>query len=135
MGFKNNNFGTLWCIDKDTKKVVALADRYADIQISTSKKNSKGEYETDFSGRVRCLGKAFEKIKEYSLREKDKIKLLEVETTNKYVADRRQTYTNFLCWDLEVLDTKDKTPRQPDVVDNPEMTPFDAFGLDEQLPF
>lgn len=134
MGFKNESFGTLWNIDRDAKKLIAFADKYADIQVSISKKNSKGEYETDFSGRVRCLGKAFEKIKEFELREKDKVKFLQVETTNKYVAEKKQTYTNYICWDLEVLEPKDKTPRQPDVVDNPEMTPFDPID-DDNLPF
>lgn len=134
MGFKNNSFATLWNIDKNAQKLMEISEKYADIRISISKKNNKDEYETDFSGRVRCLGKAFEKIKELSLKEKDKIKLIEVETTAKYVKEKQQSYTNFLCWDLEIIDPESKPPRQPDIVDNPELTPFDPID-DDRLPF
>jgi hypothetical protein len=107
MGFKNNCYGTVW-ENSQTKNVIEFHEKYAEIYITTSRKNAnaKNGYETDFSGRVRFVGTAFEKVKNISLKEKDRLHLLEVETTSKYDAQRQRTYTNFVCWDFEQVESK-----------------------------
>lgn len=135
MAFKNNCVCTLWN-NKQTGKVVTEYDGkiYADIQISTSKKNKNTEkYENDFVGTVRCFGKAKEKLLEVVLKEKDKVKLLEVETSNHYDATRKQTYYSFVCWDLEIVEQENKRPKEPQIVDNGAMPSLD--DLTDTLPF
>lgn len=134
MGFKNNCFATAWT-NKATNKVIDKFEKYAEVQLTTSKKKDN-TYETDFSGKVRFVGKAFTAIKDIELAEKDRLKLLEVEVTNKYDKDRRTTYTNYVCWDFEcVNEPKKSAPQQPEVVG--EMTPLDDMFDDNLggLPF
>ena len=101
MAFRNNAIATLWN-NNDWGTVIKFSDKYADIQMSTQKKNRlTNEYETDFSSKVRCLGKAFETLKTLELREKFRIKLLDVEVTNKYDKEKKVMYVNYLVWDLE----------------------------------
>ncbi len=132
MAFKNNCVATLWKVDKENGKVVDIHEKYADISISTSKQNrDTAKYETDFAGKVRLLGQAFDKIKQINLTEKDKIKLINVEVNNKYDASKRVTYTNYICWDIEVFDHKDKRPKPVEVVESD-----NAFDINsDDLPF
>lgn len=131
MGFKNNAYATLWA-NKKTQKVVDLHEKYAELQLTTSKKNqATGKLETDFSGKVRFIGKAFEQVSKLLLQEKDRLKLLEVETTNKYDATTKTTYTNFVCWDFECIDNV-KPNNNVEVVG--ELPSFDD-NVSETLPF
>lgn len=133
MGFKNNCFCTVWS-NKAINKVIDKHEKYAEVQVTTSKKNKEGQYETDFTGKVRFVGEAFNKIKDIELAEKDRIKLLEVEVTNKYDKERRTTYTNYVCWDFECVDKPTKSaPQQPEVVGD--LQPLDDIFPDDSLPF
>lgn len=135
MGYKNNCFATCWT-DKQTQKVLNIYDKYAEVLMTTSKKNANARngYETDFSGRVRFIGRAFEKIRTMALAEKDKLKLLEVETTSRYDTQAKRTYTNFICWDFEPAESKNTAPRQPEVIE--QRGSFQALGdIDGELPF
>ena len=134
MGYKNNCFATAWT-DKQTKKVVNIFDKYAEVLMTTSKKNenARNGYETDFSGRVRFIGRAFEKIRTMALAEKDKLKLLEVETTSRYDTQKQRQFTNFICWDFEPADGKPTAPRQPEVIE--QRGGLQSFDDDTELPF
>ena len=137
MGYKNGAYCTVWT-DKQTQKVVNMFDKYAEVQVTTSKKNAnaKNGYETDFSGRVRFIGKAFEKIRTMALAEKDKLKLLEVETTSKYDTQRQRQFTNFICWDFEPADSKPTAPRQPEVIERSSNGTYSLGEIgDAELPF
>lgn len=137
MGFKNGCYATAWT-DKQTQKVVNIYDKYAEVQVSTSKKNANARngYETDFSARVRFIGRAFEKICTLALAEKDKLKLLEVETTSKYDAQKQRTFTNFICWEFEPADGKPTTPRQPEVIERTDNGTYSLGDInDSDLPF
>ena len=137
MGYKNNCFATSWT-DKQTQKVLNIYDKYAEVLMTTSKKNAnaKNGYETDFSGRVRFIGRAFEKIRTMALEEKDKLKLLEVETTNRYDTQAKRTYTNFICWDFEPAETKNTAPRQPEVIERNDKGTYSIGDIsDDMLPF
>ena len=134
MGYKNNCFATAWT-DKQTQKVLNIYDKYAEVLMTTSKKNANARngYETDFSGRVRFIGRAFEKIRTMALAEKDKLKLLEVETTSRYDTQKQRQFTNFICWDFEPAEAKNTAPRQPEVIDrNPNGT-YSLCDMDDNL--
>lgn len=134
MGFKNNCYATIWA-NKNTQQIVDKYEKYAIVSITTSKKNaSTGNYEKDFSGKVRFIGNAFTKIKELQLAEKDRLKLLEVETTNKYDKEAGQNYTTYICWDFEIVSTqKPSEPNKVDIIDSDNSDPFDSD--DSSLPF
>lgn len=134
MGFKNKCYVTVWN-DKETGKVVQVFDKYATATVSTSKKNpnAKNGYETDFNGRVRFIGRAFEKIRTLALEDKDRLQLLEVETTNYYDKEKQRLFTNYICWDFEPAESKNNAPRQPEVVTTRNST--QAMTEDVDLPF
>lgn len=135
MGLKNNGFCTVWN-NKETKTVVQLFEKYAEVTISTSKKKPNGQYETDFNGKVRFIGKAFEKIRTMALAEKDRLKLLEVETTNNYDKAKGKLYTNHICWDFEPAESKATAPRQPEVIERNDKGTYSIGDIsDDMLPF
>ena len=130
MAFKNGCYATLWNIEKDKDGVVAIYDRYAEIFITTSRKNREGKYETDFSGRVRCLGNAFETIKQLSLKQQDKLRLMDVECSQNKVKDK--IYNNYVCWEIETTQSKVSKPKETQVVGE---APVFANIDDDDLPF
>ena len=104
--------------------------------ITTSKKNtSTNQYEKDFAGKVRFIGNAFTKMKDTQFAEKDRIKLLEVETTNRYDKESGQNFINYICWDFEIVNNQ--KPSEPNKVDIIESDNNDPFGNadDDNLPF
>lgn len=133
MGFKNSCFCTVWN-NKESGKVVQIFEKYAEVMISTSKKKQNCQYETDFNGRVRFIGEAFEKIRTMALAEKDRLHLLEVETTNYYDKAKGKLYTNHICWDFEPAERKNTAPRQPEVIE--QHSNFQSLDdIDGGLPF
>lgn len=130
MSFRNNAYATLWNM-KDTNSVVRIFDKCADINISTQKKNKEGRYENDFTGIIRCLGDAFKKISACQLGEKDRVKLINVETTTTYDREKKVKYVNFYCWDLEIVKRKNFDNREPELVET-NLEPLDDI---DTLPF
>lgn len=127
MGFRNGCFATVW--KNRDGELVKLSEKYADIRLSTSKKNAQGTYENDFGGKVRFIGKAFEKLKSTELNEKDVLHLLEVETQSRWDKNAQKDYISYICWDFET--NKKLKPQKVEVVDEPNLEPFP----DDDLPF
>jgi hypothetical protein len=133
MGFANGRYATAWT-DRNTNKVLNIFEKYAEVQLTTSKKKKDGTYETDFSGRCRFVGKSFEKIRRIDLREKDRLKLLEVETTNRYDKERKTTYNTYIVWDFETVENRQPTAPQTEVVRGGRK--MESIGdIDCELPF
>ena len=94
MGFRKDTFATVWSIEP-------TSDTMTKARISISRKNRQtGEYETDFSGFVSFVGSVAAK-KAASLKEKDRIKLGDVDVTNRYDKEKNVTYTNFKVFSFE----------------------------------
>lgn len=125
MGFRKDSYATVWGVEKVT-------DNSTKIQISTSRKNKQtGEYETDFSGFVMCVG-ASAASAAAALTKGDRIKLGDVDVTTNYNKEKKVTYTNFTMFSFDVESKKnenvsEKTEPQPSV-DSGEVD-------DERLPF
>lgn len=101
MGFRTGAYATVW-------QVEPKSDRATKVRISISKKNrDSGEYEQDFSGYVSFVGTA-NAAAALKLREKDRIKLGDVDVTTFYKADTKTTYTNYACFNFEVVDGNSK---------------------------
>ena len=86
MGFRKESYATVW-------EVEPVSDTMTKGRISISRKNKNtGEYETDFSGFVSFVGTASAK-KASLLKEKDRIRLGDVDVTNRYDKKNGVTYT------------------------------------------
>lgn len=93
MGFRKDAWATCWGVE-------VKSDTLTQVRISTSRKDKQtDEYVQDFSGFVAFVGTAAAK-KAASLKEKDRIKLGDVEVTTKYDSDKKVTYTNFKCYNF-----------------------------------
>lgn len=95
MGFRKDSFATVWSVE-------AVSDTLTKGRITISRKNKQtGEYETDFSGFVSFVGTAAAK-KAASLKEKDRIKLGDVDVTNRYDKEKNTTFTNFKVFSFDM---------------------------------
>lgn len=124
MGFRKDAWATCWGVE-------VKSDTLTQVRISTSRKDKQtDEYVQDFSGFVAFVGTAAAK-KAASLKEKDRIKLGDVEVTTKYDSDKKVTYTNFKCYNFTTQDEGETTS-------NTQVEPQPAVdeGVDDdRLPF
>lgn len=127
MGFRTGSFCTIW-------EVEPVSDVNTKARISISRKNKQtGEYETDFSGYVNFIGTAAAK-KAACLKEKDRIKLGDVDLTNKYDAEKKVTYYNPKIFNFETQDELDGKTAQ--AADHTPKKPVDDGEVDDsRLPF
>lgn len=99
VGFRQGSFATIWQVDP-------VKDTITKVKITTSRKNkSTGEYETDFSGFVAFLGTAAAS-KAAKLKEKDRIKLGDVDVTRKWDKEKQKEYINYNVFSFEMVDSK-----------------------------
>lgn len=107
MGFRNGSYCTVWTVEPKT-------DAITKGRISISKKNKNtGEYVTDFSGFVSFIG-SITAQKALKLKEGSRIKLGDVEVTNKYDKEKQITYTNFNIFSFDELEDSSKSTPKPD---------------------
>lgn len=92
--FKNKAYATVWnVVDKG---------KYCDVELSTSKKNAEGEYETDFSSKyVRFVKSAADMARK--LKPKDRIQISECGVSNGK-SDDGKWYTSFLVFAAEMAE-------------------------------
>ena len=94
MGFTNNRWCTVWSVEPHSNTSTKG-------RISISKKNrDTGEYEEDFSGFVMFAGSSAAQ-KALKLRERDRIKLNEVDVKTRFVKETGVKYTNFFVYDFD----------------------------------
>lgn len=94
MGFRTGSYATIWSVE-------SASDTRTKARISISRKNKQtGEYDTDFSGFVDFIGTAAAR-KALTLKEKDRIRLGDVDVTNNYNREKNITYTNFKIFSFE----------------------------------
>lgn len=99
MGFRSGAYATVW-------ETNVISEAMTKARISTSKKDkSTGKYETDFSGFVVFVGATNAKAAAY-LKEKDRIKLGDIDVTQKYNKDTKTSYTNFVIFNFESYSNK-----------------------------
>ncbi len=124
MGFRKDAWATCWGVE-------IKSDTLTQVRLSTSRKDRQTEgYVQDFSGFVSFVGTAAAK-KAAALREKDRIKLGDVEVTTKYDSDRKVTYTNFKCYNFTTQNENESTYST-----STEPQPIVDEGVDEdKLPF
>lgn len=112
MGFRTGAYAMVWSVEPKT-------DTWTKARISISRKNkTTEEFEQDFSGFVDFSGTASAK-KAAALKPESRIKLGDVDVTNKYDAKSGTTYTNYRIWSFESVSkatpTNNVTEPQPEV--------------------
>lgn len=127
MGFRKESFATIWSVE-------SVSDTLTKARISISRKNKQtGDYDTDFSGFVSFIGTAAAK-KAACLKEKDRIRLGDVDVTTKYDKEKDVTYTNFKIFSFETQAEIDGNSHQADAP-TPQI-PVDEGEIDDsRLPF
>lgn len=97
MGFRSGSFCSIWGVEpKGT---------WTKVRLSTSRKNrDTGEYEQDFSGFVSFVGNANAKAQQ--LKERDRIRLGDVDVTTRYDKEKNREYVNYTCFSFEMADAQ-----------------------------
>lgn len=126
MGFRTGSYAKVW----ETRPGKG---NYSEARISVSKKDkSTGEYNTEFSGWVRLIGNAHQKIN--TIKNGDSIRLGDVDVTNRYVKEKNTTYVNYAVFDFDTSNSNgngggNKTTKRNDNFQNI------SAEVDEELPF
>lgn len=128
MGFRKDAFATVWSSE-------VVSDTMTKCRISISRRNKQtGEYETDFSGFVSFVGTAAAK-KAAALKEKDRIKLGDIDVTNRYDKERNQSYTNFKVFSFEIPGSNSTGSGHAAYDTEPQPQVDDGEVDDSRLPF
>lgn len=125
MGFRKDAYATVWEVDP-------ASDTYTKARISVSRRNKQtGEYETDFSGFVSFVGTATAK-KAAGLKEKDRIRLGDVDVTTRYDKEKGVLYTNYKVFTFDSPENRESEDN-----DEPARSAAADSGLidDSNLPF
>lgn len=107
MGFRSGSYATVW-------EVVPKSDVHTVVRLSISRKNREtGAYINDFSSFVSFFGSATA-AKAAKLKEKDRIKLGDVDVSTSYDKETKQQFTNFKCFNFEIEDRNKESGNEPD---------------------
>lgn len=102
--FSAGSYAHVWDIKR-------IEEKYIDMRISTSKKLEDGSYKQDFGGFVRLVGKA-RSNGEY-LNEGDNFKIVRCGVENSYDQEKKQTYTNYIVFEIEASEPRAKEEENP----------------------
>lgn len=96
MGFRTGSFASVWSVRPGR-------GNFTDVRLSVSRKNKDtGAYEQDFSGFCTFIGHAHAKATQ--LKERDRIKLLDVDVSTVYDKEKAKEYINYKVFDFEMAD-------------------------------
>ena len=106
MGFRKGAYATVW-------EVESVNDRVTKVRISTSRKNKQtDQYEDDFSGFVSFVGTATA-AQARTLQKKARIRLGDVDVTNRYDKEQHKSFTNFTAFSFEAADGSSAAAEAP----------------------
>lgn len=129
MGFRPNSFATVWSVEPGKGK-------FTKVRISVSKKNAQtGEFEQDFSGFCMFVGNAHAKAAK--LKEKDRIRLGDIDVTSTYDRQGKKEYINFKVFSFDFADeVSGSGGRKPSSITRAsEPDPEEGDVSDNRLPF
>lgn len=123
MGFRTNSYATVWSVEPGK-------GNFTKVRLSISRKNKEGQYEQDFAGFCTFIGQAHAKAAR--LKEKDRIRLGDVDVSNTYDKERQKEYVNFKVFDFEMADA---TETVKTAAVQPENNPVEGENDEGELPF
>lgn len=128
MGFKQNAWATIWSAEPGK-------GNFTNVRLSISRKNREtDQYEDEFSGFCMFIGEA--RAKAERLKERDRIKLGDVDVTRRYDKEKQKEYYTFKVFSFQTeseanAGSPTRTASEP-VSSNPvDFTPVET----DQLPF
>lgn len=128
MGFRKDAFCTVWSVEP-------VSDVQTKARISISRKDKQtGEYTEDFSGFISFFGTAAAK-KAATLKERDRIKLGDVDVRSKYDKAKNITYYNFNVYSFEVQNGAGGNRSGGAQPSSPQPTVDEGNVDDSRLPF
>lgn len=128
MGFRKDAYCTVWSVEP-------VSDVQTKARISISRKDKQtGEYTEDFSGFVSFFGTAAAK-KAATLKERDRIKLGDVDVRSKYDKAKNITYYNFNVYSFEVQNGAGGNRSGGAQPSSPQPTVDEGNVDDSRLPF
>lgn len=99
MGLRAGAYATVWSVEQSK-----FSDKVMQVQLSVSRKNKQtDEYEQEFSGFVSFIGQAASDAKTY-LAKGSRIKLVDVDVTNTYNKEKKETKWAAKCFKFERMD-------------------------------
>lgn len=128
MGFRKDAFCTVWSVEP-------VSDVQTKARISISRKDKQtGEYTEDFGGFISFFGTAAAK-KAATLKERDRIKLGDVDVRSKYDKAKNITYYNFNVYSFEVQNGAGGNRSGGAQPSSPQPTVDEGNVDDSRLPF
>ena len=105
MGFRQGAFARVWSVNANDNYSIA------NVTVSRKSKDDETKYDVVFKdGYVRFIGEAHKKISGVSIGEGGmSIKILSCDVENRYDADKKKLYTNFMVYDFEFPDAGGNT--------------------------
>ena len=96
MGFRAGSFATVWSVEPGK-------GNFTNVRLSISRKNKDtDQYEDEFSGFCMFIGEA--RAKAEKLKERDRIKLGDVDVTRRYDKEKQKEYYTFKVFSFEMAD-------------------------------
>ena len=127
MGFRNGAYATIW----DVKPGASNSMR---CRLSITRKDkTSGEYVQDFSGFCDFWGQASAKASR--LKERDRIKLGDVDVSSRYDKEAGKEYINFKVFDFEMAEGTAAPGRAPAKPAAAAANPHEGEVDDDDLPF
>lgn len=127
-GFRQGSFATVWSTE-------AGKGKFTNVRLSISRKNPEtGEYEDEFSGFCMFIGEA--RAKAEHLKERDRIRLGDVDVTRRYDREKNREYYTFKVFSFDMANDAPRGGQQRSAsAGNPiDSNPVDSAATDE-LPF
>lgn len=120
MGFRKGAYATVWTVE-------GVSPTLTKARVSISRKNKEGIYEQDFSGFVAFIGSAAA-TKALGLRERDRIKLGDIDVSNRYDSEAKREYTDYKVFSFDMADEVAPKNSTPDIASET-LSPEDEANL------
>ncbi len=129
MGFRKGSFATVWEVDEVSKTITKG-------RVTISHKNkATNEYEQDFNAYVAFIGTAAA-AKALRLKERDRIRLGDIDVTTKYDKEKKITYTSYKIFSFDSPEEIDGGQGNAEKNSSPEQQTEPAIDIDDSdLPF
>ena len=128
-GFRQNSWATVWSVEPGK-------GNFTNVRLSISRKNKDtDQYEDEFSGFCMFIGEA--RAKAERLKERDRIKLGDVDVTRRYDKERQKEYYTFKVFSFEMADAPGSGGGHGGYSVPPASNPVDSNPVDSDdgLPF
>ena len=138
MGFRPGAYATVWAVEPKT-------DTWTKVRLSVSMKDKNtGQYDQKFSGFVEFVGTATAN-KAKQLKERDRIRLGDIDVESRYKSETKETFYNFKCFSFEPVSSNQTQQSNgvnmtgvtvgPDGFMEIESNPYDGDISESNLPF